>query len=104
MPQKFRQVRAVLTNTENDLVVHCAKVVDRWLNWLGVNFPDVDSFRPLGFDETRVGRFWPEFALTFSQSLLQTIESEMGHTPFKYNEKFAHAELICELAYEQCSI
>jgi hypothetical protein len=84
--------------------VHSAKVVDRSLNWLGVNFPDIDSSRPMDVDEKRVGCFWPGFTLTVSESLLQALESEMSQTPSSYDEKFAHDELICELAYVQRSI
>ncbi len=84
--------------------MHSAKVVDRSLNWLGVNFPDIDSSRPMDVDEKRVGCFWPGFTLTVSESLLQALESEMSQTPSSYDEKFAHDELICELAYVQRSI
>jgi glycosyltransferase involved in cell wall biosynthesis len=104
LPQKLRQVSAVLANNGYDLVVNSARVVDRSLNWLGVNFPDIDSSRPMGFDEKRVGCFWPGFTLTVSKSLLQALESEMGQTPLSYDEKLAHDELICELAYVQRSI
>lgn len=104
LPQKLRQVSAVLAKNDYDLVVHSAKVVDRSLNSLGVNFPDIESSRPLRFDETRVGRFWPGFTLTVSQSLLQMLESEIGQTPTSYDQKFAHDEFICELAYKQRSI
>ena len=104
LPQKLKQVSAVLVTKGYDLVMHSAKVVDRSLNWLGLNFPDIDSSRPMGFDEKRVGCFWPGFTLTVSQSLLKALESEMGQTPSSYDEKFAHDESICELAYVQRSI
>lgn len=90
LPQKLRQVSAVLATNNYDLVVHSAKVLDRSLNWLGVNFPDIHSPRPLSSNETSAGSFWPGFTLTISQSLLQALESEMGQTPSSYDEKFAH--------------
>lgn len=80
VPQKLRYVSAVLATKDYDLVAHSAKVVDRSLNWLGVNFPDIDSSRPLSFKETKVGRFWPGFLFTDSQSLLQALKSEMSQT------------------------
>lgn len=104
LPQKLRQISAVLATKDYDLVVHSAKVVDRSLNWLGVNFPDFDSSRPLSFEETRVGRFWPGFTLTVSHSFLLTLESEIDQTASSNDEKFAHDELICEFAYEKRSI
>lgn len=103
LPHKLSQVSAVLTTKDYDLVAHSAKVVDRSLNWLGVSFPDIDSSRPLTLEEMRGGRFWPGFTLTVSRSLLNVLDSELGQTQRPHDEKFAHDELICELACEQRS-
>lgn len=103
LPHKLSQVSAVLTTKDYDLVAHSAKVVDRSLNWLGVNFPDIDSTRPLTLEEMRGGRFWPGFTLTVSRSLLKVLDSELGQIQTPHDEKFAHDELICELACEQRS-
>jgi hypothetical protein len=103
LPHKLSQVSAVLTTKDYDLVAHSAKVVDRSLNWLGVNFPDIDSTRPLTVEEMRGGRFWPGFTLTVSRSLLKVLDSELDQIQTPHDEKFAHDELICELACEQRS-
>lgn len=103
LPHKLSQISAVLTTKDYDLVAHSAKVVDRSLNWLGVSFPDIDSTRPLTVEEMRGGRFWPGFTLTVSRSLLNVLDSELGQTQRPHDEKFAHDELICELACEQRS-
>jgi len=103
LPHKLSQVSAVLTTKDYDLVAHSAKVVDRSLNWLGVSFPDIDSTRPLTVEEMRGGRFWPGFSLTVSRSLLNVLDSELDQTQRPHDEKFAHDELICELACEQRS-
>lgn len=103
LPHKLSQVSAVLTTKDYDLVAHSAKVVDRSLNWLGVSFPDIDSTRPLTLEEMRGGRFWPGFTLTVSRSLLKVLDSELSQTQRLHDEKFAHDELICDLACEQRS-
>lgn len=103
LPHKLSQVSAVLTTKDYDLVAHSAKVVDRSLNWLGVSFPDIDSTRPLTVEEMRGGRFWPGFTLTVSRSLLNVLDSELDQTQRPHDEKFAHDELICQLACEQRS-
>lgn len=103
LPHKLSQVSAVLGESDYDLVAHSAKVVDRSLNWLGVNFPDIESTRPLGEEEMRSSRFWPGFTLTVSRSLLRVLDSELGQIQTSHDEKFAHDELICELACEQRS-
>lgn len=103
LPHKLSQVCAVLTTKDYDLVAHSAKVVDRSLNWLGVSFPDIDSTRTLTLEEMRSGRFWPGFTLTVSRSLLKVLDSELGQIQTSHDEKFAHDELICELACEQRS-
>ena len=103
LPHKLSQVSAVLAASDYDLVAHSAQVVDRSLNWLGVSFPDIDSTRPLTLEEMRGGRFWPGFTLTVSRSLLRVLDSELGQIQTPHDEKFAHDELICELACEQRS-
>ena len=103
LPHKLSQVSAVLAASDYDLVAHSAKVVDRSLNWLGVSFPDIDSTRPLTLEEMRGGCFWPGFTLTVSRSLLKVLDSELNQTQRPHDEKFAHDELICELACEQRS-
>lgn len=103
LPHKLSQVSAVLTTKDYDLVAHSAKVVDRSLSWLGVSFPDIDSTRPLTLEEMRGGCFWPGFTLTVSRSLLKVLDSELSQSQRPHDEKFAHDELICELACEQRS-
>ena len=103
LPHKLSQVSAVLAVCDYDLVAHSAKVVDRSLNWLGVNFPDIESTRSLSEEEMRSSRFWPGFTLTVSRSLLRVLDSELGQIQTSHDEKFAHDELICELACEQRS-
>jgi glycosyltransferase involved in cell wall biosynthesis len=101
LPNKLSQVSFVLAKDDYDLVAHSAKVVDRSLNWLGINFPDINFSRPLKLQDTRGGLFFPGFTLTVSRSLLHVLESEMGQTASTYDEKFAHDKLICEFASEQ---
>lgn len=103
LPHKLSQVSAVLATKDYDLVAHSAKVVDRSLSWLGVSFPDIDSTRPLTVAEMRGGYFWPGFTLTVSRSLLKVLDSELSQTQRPHDEKFAHDELICELACEHRS-
>ncbi len=60
------------------MVAHSAKVVDPSLNWLGVNFPDINSSGPLSSEDANRGLFWPGFTLTVSRPLLQVLESGIG--------------------------
>ena len=101
LPNKLSQVSFVLAKEDYDLVAHSAKVVDRGLNWLGVNFPDINCTGPLNLEDTQGRLFFPGFTLTVSRSLLKVLESEMGQAASTYDEKFAHDELICECASEQ---
>lgn len=103
LPHKLSQISVVLAASDYDLVAHSAKVVDRSLNWLGVNFPDIEFTRPLSEAEMRSSRFWPGFTLTVSRSLLRLLDSVLGQIQTPQDEKFAHDELICELACEQRS-
>ena len=54
LPHKLSQVSVVLEMGGYDLVAHSAKVVDRSLNWLGVNFPDINSSGPLGLEDANI--------------------------------------------------
>jgi glycosyltransferase involved in cell wall biosynthesis len=102
LPNKLSQVSFVLSKENYDLVAHSAKVVDRSLNWLGVNFPDIDCSGPLKFGDTEEGLFFPGFTLTVSRSFLLLLESEMGQIANAVDDdKFAHDELICDFAREQ---
>jgi glycosyltransferase involved in cell wall biosynthesis len=102
LPNKLSQVSFVLAKDDYDLVAHSAKVVDRSLNWLGVNFPDIDCSGPLKLGDTEEGIFFPGFTLTVSRSLLQVLESEMVQVAnAAVDDKFAHDELICDFASEQ---
>lgn len=102
LPHKLSQVSAVLATQDYDLVAHSAKVVDRSLNWLGVNFPDIDCSGPLNLVDTEDRIFFPGFTLTVSRSLLQVLESEMDQVANAVDDdNFAHDELICEFASER---
>lgn len=101
LPHKLSQISLVLAMDDYDLVAHSAKVVDRNLNWLGVNFPDINFSGPLSWGDANRGDFWPGFALTVSRSLLQVLDLTVGKSFSAYDEKFAHDELICEFACAQ---
>ena len=95
LPQKIARISTILQSGSFDLVAHSAKVVDRQLNWLGANFPDIKLEKSLNENDKRMDVFWPGFSLTISQSLLSEVNLVLSLSSDKAN--FAHDELICEL-------
>jgi len=95
LPQKIARISTILQSGSFDLVAHSAKVVDRQLNWLGANFPDIHLENSLNESDQSVDVFWPGFSLTISQSLLSEVNLAVSLSSDKAN--FAHDELICEL-------
>jgi glycosyltransferase involved in cell wall biosynthesis len=95
LPQKIARISSILQSGSFDLVAHSAKVVDRQLNLLGANFPDIQLENSLNESDKSVDVFWPGFSLTISQSLLSEVNLAVSLLPGKPN--FAHDELICEL-------
>lgn len=105
LPQKLRKVSAVLAMDGYDLVAHSAKVVDRNLDWLGVNFPEIECSKQLRWEDKLEGLFWPGFTLTVSRSLLEVLEEKVEQMVDSHVEQFAHDELICDLACDrQCFV
>ena len=47
LPQKIARISKILQSGSFDLVAHSARVVDRQLNWLGANFPDIQLEKSL---------------------------------------------------------
>jgi len=95
LPQKIARISTILQSGSFDLVAHTAKVVDRQLNWLGANFPDIQLENSLNESGKSVDLFWPGFSLTISKSLLSEVNLAVNLSCDKTN--FAHDELICEL-------
>jgi glycosyltransferase involved in cell wall biosynthesis len=95
LPQKIARISTILQSGSFDLVAHSAKVVDRQLNWLGANFPDIQLENSLNESDKSLDVFWPGFSLTISKSLLREVNLAVSLSSDKTN--FAHDELICEL-------
>ncbi len=95
LPQKIARISTILQSGSFDLVAHSARVVDRQLNWLGANFPDIQLEKSLNESDKSVDVFWPGFSLTISQSLLSEVNLAVSLSSDKAN--LAHDELICEL-------
>ena len=95
LPHKISHLSAIFQKGSFDMVAHSARVVDRHLNWLGANFPDIRVDTPLTDAEINADFCWPGFSLTISQSFL----SDVNTASFSVleNHKFAHDELICDL-------
>lgn len=98
LPQKLARINAILQGGHFDLVAHSARVVDRHLNWLGANFPDIAVEKLLDQEDKTDGIFWPGFTLTISQSLLSKVNLALSSAQESTN--FAHDELICQLAVD----
>ena len=95
LPHKILRLNAAFQKGSFDLVAHSAKVVDRHLNWLGANFPDIQVEMSLNEVDKNADFFWPGFALTISKSFLSEVKS-YSITSME-TTKFAHDELICDL-------
>jgi len=95
LPHKISRLNATFQKGSFDMVAHSARVVDRHLNWLGANFPDIRVDTPQTEVEINADFFWPGFSLTISQSFLSEVKTASFSVLEKHN--FAHDELICDL-------
>jgi len=96
LPHKISRLSAIFQKGSFDMVAHSARVVDRHLNWLDANFPDILVDTPLNEAKINSDFFWPGFSLTISQSFFSDVNSASFSVLEK--TKFAHDELICDLA------
>lgn len=95
LPQKIARISSIIQHESFDLITHSARVVDRQLNWIGANFPDIHLDEILNENYKREKLFWPGFSITISRSLLREVSSEV--TVSSDSDNFAHDKLICEL-------
>lgn len=103
LPKKLLLVQSVIENHGCELVAHSAKVVDRELRSLGVNFPDVVSNKLLTNEVKERGLFWPGFTLVVSENLISNAIAAEKMLVDVASSNFAHDELICDLAAKSYS-
>ena len=99
LPHKIFRLSAAFQKGSFDLVAHSARVVDRHLNWIDANFPDIQVEMSLNEAEKNTNFFCPGFSLTISKSFLS--EVKLYSIALMEKTQFAHDELICDLVRDR---